>query len=249
MNISVLTLFPEWILQGVNISVVGRAIQNELLTVSAINIRDFSYDKHKRVDDYPYGGGAGMVMQAAPIYRAYQTLMDKIQSTKSKVKMIYCTPQGDPFDQKMAEKYSKEEELIFLCGHYEGIDERVLEMIEMDWVSIGDYVLTGGELPALVMIDSIARLIPGVLHNQDSANQESFQGSLLEYPHYTRPQSFQGKTVPDVLLSGHHEKIENWRREQSVLRTFERRKRLLDQADLSEKEKEQIAQWESEKGL
>jgi len=245
MEISVLTLFPEWILQGVNTSIVGRAIQKGLLSVAAINIRDFSQDKHRRVDDYPYGGGAGMIMQAAPIYDAYNALMKK--KDKTKVKTIYCTPQGKTFDQEMAKAYAKEDELVFLCGHYEGIDERVLEMIDMDWVSIGDYILTGGELPALVMIDSISRLIPGVLQNSESTNQESFQDCLLEYPQYTRPRQFKDKEVPEILLSGHHQKIEEWKREQSILRTFQRRKALLDLADLTQKEREQIFLWEEEK--
>lgn len=235
MNFHILTLFPEMILNGLNTSIIGRAMAKDLLTVEAINIRDFAENKHNRVDDYTYGGGAGMLMQAGPVYGAYQSVAEK---AKSKPRVIYLSPQGQTFSQKMAEEFAKEEELVFLCGHYEGIDERVLEEIVTDYVSIGDYVLTGGELPAMVMIDAISRLIPGVLHNDASAEFESFQDNLLEYPQYTRPVEWHGKRVPEVLMSGHHVNIEKWRREQSVIRTAQRRPDLLELADLSEKEKE-----------
>jgi tRNA (guanine37-N1)-methyltransferase len=232
------------IMQGLDTSITGRAMDKGLISVNTINIRDYTEDKHKRVDDYPYGGGAGMVMQAEPIYKAYGYLAEHIKLSKEdsnsyqRPKVIYVTPQGSIFNQSLAQEFANEEDLIFLCGHYEGIDERVLDMIVTDYVSIGDYVLTGGELPAMVMIDAISRLIPGVLNNDVSSEFESFQDSLLEYPQYTRPETFLGQKVPEVLLSGHHANIEAWRRQQSILRTYERRPDLLDKADLTEAEGE-----------
>ena len=216
----ILTLFPKMVMDGLNTSIIGRAIDAGLLEINAVNIRDYSTNKHMKVDDYPYGGGAGLVMQPEPVYRAYK---DLTKNMKKKPRVVYLTPQGTTFHQEMAKELAKEEELVFLCGHYEGIDERVLEEIVTDYVSIGDYVLTGGELPAMVMIDSISRLVPGVLHNDDSAGDESFESGLLEYPQYTRPPVFLDKEVPEVLLSGHHENIRRWRHEQSVKRTKERR--------------------------
>ena len=224
-------------MNGLSTSIIGRAMANELLTIEAVNIRDFAENKHNRVDDYTYGGGAGMLMQAGPVYGAYRSVAEK---AKSKPRVIYLSPQGQTFSQSMAEEFAQEEELIFLCGHYEGIDERVLEEIVTDYVSIGDYVLTGGELPAMVMIDAVSRLIPGVLHNDTSAEFESFQDNLLEYPQYTRPEEWHGKKVPEIQLSGHHANIEKWRREQSVIRTAERRPDLLEKADLTQKEKELV---------
>ena len=235
MNFHILTLFPEMVMDGLSASIIGRAQNKGLLSVEAINIRDFAENKHNRVDDYTYGGGAGMLMQAGPVYGAYQSVVEKAQS---KPRVIYLSPQGQTFSQSMAEEFAKEEELVFLCGHYEGIDERVLEEIVTDYVSIGDYVLTGGELPAMVMIDAISRLIPGVLHNDVSAEFESFQDNLLEYPQYTRPEEWHGKKVPEILLSGHHANVEKWRREQSIIRTAIRRPDLIEKAELSEKEKE-----------
>ena len=224
-------------MNGLSTSIIGRAMANELLTIEAVNIRDFAENKHNRVDDYTYGGGAGMLMQAGPVYGAYRSVAEK---AKSKPRVIYLSPQGKTFSQSMAEEFAQEEELIFLSGHYEGIDERVLEEIVTDYVSIGDYVLTGGELPAMVMIDAVSRLIPGVLHNDTSAEFESFQDNLLEYPQYTRPEEWHGKKVPEILLSGHHANIEKWRREQSVIRTAKRRPDLLEKADLTQKEKELV---------
>lgn len=244
MNYHVLTLFPEMVSQGLNTSITGRAIEKGLISVNAVDIREFSEDKHKKVDDYPYGGGAGMVMYAEPVYKAYGYLSNHIKLTKDKVsayqkpRVIYVTPQGNIFNQSMAEEFAVEEDLIFLCGHYEGIDERVLELIVTDYVSIGDYVLTGGELPAMVMIDVISRLIPGVLNNDVSSEFETFRDNLLEYPQYTRPEVFMGRKVPEVLLSGHHANIEAWRRQQSIIRTYERRPDLLENADLTEAERE-----------
>ncbi len=249
MNFHVLTLFPEMIMQGINTSITGRAIDKGIISVNPVNIREFSSDKHSRVDDYPYGGGAGMVMQAEPVYKAYGYLLNHIKMSKEnsdtyhKPKVVYVTPQGSTFHQAMAQELAKEEDLIFLCGHYEGIDERVLEMIVTDYVSIGDYVLTGGELPAMVMIDAISRLIPGVLNNEVSSEFESFQDNLLEYPQYTRPEVFMGLKVPEVLLTGHHANIETWRRQQSLLRTYERRPDLLEKADFTEKEREFLTQY------
>ncbi len=233
MNYHILTLFPQMVEDGLNTSIIGRAIKNELLSIDAINIRDYTNDKHGHVDDAPYGGGAGLVMQAEPICNAYEALCNKI---KKKPRVIYMTPQGKVFNQSIANELAKEEDLVFLCGHYEGIDERALELIVTDYLSVGDYVLTGGELPAMVMIDCISRLIPGVLHNNISAEIESFHDNLLEYPQYSRPEVFQGKQVPSVLLSGHHKNIEQWRRNESIRRTFERRPDLLETANLSKKD-------------
>ena len=230
MNFHVLTLFPEMIEQGVNTSITGRAISNGLISLNTINIRDFSDNKYGHIDDYPYGGGAGMVMQPGPVYDSYQSVVNQIGY---KPRVVYLTPQGKVFNQHMAVEFSKEKDLVFLCGHYEGIDERVLEMIVTDNVSIGDYVLTGGELPSMVMIDAISRLVPGVLNNDDSAEFESFNDNLLEYPQYTRPAEFMGKEVPPILLSGNHPKVDQWRREQSIIRTIERRPDLMENANLT----------------
>ncbi|HJC90019.1 MAG TPA: tRNA (guanosine(37)-N1)-methyltransferase TrmD [Candidatus Mediterraneibacter excrementigallinarum] len=264
MNFHILTLFPEMVLNGLNTSIIGRAVNSGLLSIEAVNIRDYAFNKHQSVDDYPYGGGAGMLMQAEPVYLAWEAVEEKIKARRElpteneaalaeqakipeqskaaenegkRTRVVYLSPQGNVFNQKMAEELAQEEDLILLCGHYEGIDERVLEEIVTDYVSIGDYVLTGGELPAMVMVDAISRLVPGVLHNNVSAEFESFQDNLLEYPQYTRPEEWHGKKVPPVLLSGHHANIEKWRREQSILRTKERRPDLLEKCELTEKEK------------
>lgn len=233
MNFHVLTLFPEMIEQGINTSITGRAINNGFIGVDAINIRDFAGNKYGQIDDYPYGGGAGMVIQPEPVYKSYQSVVEKIGY---RPRVIYLTPQGKVFNQKMAKEFSLEKDLVFLCGHYEGIDERVLEMIVTDNVSIGDYVLTGGELPSMVMIDAISRLVPGVLNNNVSAEFESFHDNLLEYPQYTRPATFMDKEVPPILLSGNHPKVEKWRREQSILRTMERRPDLMQDAVLTKED-------------
>lgn len=243
MNYHVLTLFPEMILNGLHTSIIGRAAEKGLLSIEAIDIREYSTDKHRHVDDAPYGGGAGMVMQPMPICDAYDALCEKIGK---KPRVIYMTPQGKVFNQKIARELAMEEELVFLCGHYEGIDERALELIATDYLSVGDYVLTGGELPAMVMIDCISRLLPGVLNNETSAEFESFQDGLLEYPQYTRPEEYRGLRVPEVLLSGHHKNIEAWRREQSIKRTLERRPDLLEEAVLSKKEAEYLKSLENQ---
>ena len=243
MNFHVLTLFPEMIEQGMNTSIIGRAIAGGYLSVQAVNIRDFAFNKHQKVDDYPYGGGAGMLMQAEPVYLAYESVEKKIGK---KPRVIYLTPQGRVFHQEMAREFAREEDLVFLCGHYEGIDERVLEEIVTDYVSIGDYVLTGGELPAMVMMDSISRMVPGALSNQESGETESFSGGLLEYPQYSRPEEWHGRKVPPVLLSGHHANIDAWRREQSLMRTAKYRPDLLKTADITNKEWNLIRQWRKE---
>ena len=233
MNFHVLTLFPEMIMNGLETSILGRAAAKGIVSFEAVNIRDYTLERHGKVDDYPYGGGAGMVMQAEPIYRAYEALVEKIGK---KPRVIYMTPQGQTFNQGIAVDLAKEEDLVFLCGHYEGVDERVLEMIATDYLSAGDYVLTGGELPAMMMIDCISRLVPGVLNNNVSAEFETFHDNLLEYPQYTRPEVFMGKKVPDILLSGRHANVEKWRREQSIIRTLKNRPELLEDAVLSKKE-------------
>ena len=238
MKFHIMTLFPEMVEQGLRTSIIGRAEQKGLLSIQAVNIRDYAFNKHQSVDDYPYGGGAGMLMQAEPVYQCYKAVC---QETKEglegkKPRLVYLSPQGRTFNQNIAEEFAQEEELILLCGHYEGIDERVLEEIVTDYVSIGDYVLTGGELAAMVMVDAIARLVPGVLHNDVSAEFESFQDHLLEYPQYSRPEIWHDKQVPPILLSGHHANIEKWRRDQSMIRPAWNRPDLLEKADLTEQE-------------
>ena len=240
MNFYILTLFPEMVMGGLTTSIIGRAVQAGFLHIEAINIRDYSANKHQKVDDYPYGGGAGMLMQAQPVYDAWQAVAGRIGK---KPRCVYVTPQGKTFTQKDAKDFAAEEDLILLCGHYEGIDARVLDEIVTDYMSIGDYVLTGGELPAMVMVDAISRMVPGVLGNQESGSFESFEGNLLEYPQYSRPEEWNGRKVPPILLSGHHKNIEDWRRQQSILLTQQRRPDLLEQADLTEEE------WDWLKGI
>lgn len=234
MNYYIMTLFPDMVMNGLNTSIIGKAMEKELLSIKAVDIRDYTTDKHRHVDDYPYGGGAGMVMQAQPVYDCYK---DIVKNLDKKPRVLFMTPTGKNFNQEMAKELANEENLIFLCGHYEGIDKRVLDKIVTDEVSIGDFVLTGGELPAMVMIDAISRLIPGVLNNDISAETESFTDNLLEYPQYTRPEVWEGEAVPSVLLSGHHANIEKWRREQSLLLTRERRPDLFEKVELTKKDK------------
>ncbi len=225
MNFHILTLFPDMVTQGLANSITGRAIKENKISVDAVNIRDFADNKHRKVDDYTYGGGAGMLMQPQPVYDAWKSVQP--DDTK-RIRTIYVTPQGHTFNQKMAEEFAKEDELVILCGHYEGIDERVLEEVVTDYVSIGDYVLTGGELAAMVMVDAIARLVPGVLNNDSSAEIESFHGNLLEYPQYSRPEVWHDKPVPKALLSGNPKEIGAWRLEQAVKRTKARRPDLYE---------------------
>ena len=222
IRFDILTLFPDIFNSVMSESIIGRAINDGLVEINPVNIRDYTNDKHNRVDDYPYGGGAGMVMQAQPIYDAYKS----IAGVDKSIPVIYMSPQGKQFTQKMAQDLALNDRIILLCGHYEGVDERVLEEIVTDEISIGDYVLTGGELPAMVVIDAVSRLIPGVLA-EDSTKEESFSNGLLEYPQYTRPVEFMGKKVPEVLLSGHHANIKKWREEESYKRTLKKRPELI----------------------
>jgi tRNA (guanine37-N1)-methyltransferase len=223
MKFTVLTLFPEFIENSMHTSICKRAIENGYLELETCNFREYTENKNGRVDDYPYGGGAGMLIQAQPVYDAYMAV-----TGGKKVRTIYLTPQGEVFNQAKAHELAEEEELVFLCGHYEGIDERVLEKIVTDNVSIGDYVTTGGELPAMILIDAVSRLVPGVLHNEDSAGTESFSDGLLEYPQYSRPEEWMGKKVPEVLLSGHHANVEKWRLEKSLEETLKYRPDLYE---------------------
>lgn len=269
MNYHVLTLFPEMIEAAFYTSITGRAAGKGLLTLDAVNIRDYAEEKRKgRIDDYSYGGGAGMIMQAEPVWRACQDVLEKIRlrqqteetgqaaetnetaetdktagTIEKKTRVIYMSPAGKTFDQGLAAELAEEEDLIFLCGHYEGIDQRVLDEIVTDEISIGDYVLTGGELPALVCMDTIARLVEGVLSNEDSAQTESFMGDgLLEYPQYSRPEVWHEKAVPPILLSGDHAAVDRWRREQSLLRTAQRRPDLCECAVLDRKDRKFVAE-------
>lgn len=238
MQFDVLTLFPE-MFDVLDESIIGRAKEKGLINVNLINIRDFSKDKHKKVDDTPYGGGAGMVIGPDVVYDAYKFVKDE------KAKVIYMSPQGKKLDQKKVEELSKQEHLILLCGHYEGVDQRVLDKIVDEEISIGDYVLTGGELPAMVLIDSVSRYVEGVL-KEDSTKEESFSQGLLEYPQYTRPEIFEGQQVPEVLLSGHHENIDKWRRKQSLKRTLNKRPDLLKKIELSDEDKKILEEIKNE---
>ena len=258
MNFHVLTLFPEMIENCMKTSITGRAIEAGTIDVEAVNIRDFAFNKHQSVDDYPYGGGAGMLMQAEPVYLAWESVIRSIQKRSTAVsacdaavglsrpRTVYLTPQGRTFDQAMARDLASCEDLILLCGHYEGIDERVLDEVVTDFVSIGDYVLTGGELAALVVMDAVSRMVPGVLGNDESASTESFSAGLLEYPQYSRPQIWHGREVPEVLMSGHHGNVDAWRREQSIIRTAKWRPDLLKTADLTNKEWNFVRQLKKE---
>ena len=232
MKFDVLTLFPE-MFEPLKQSIIGKAEEKNLLDINVINIRDFSKNKHKKVDDTPYGGGAGMVMQADVVYEAYKSIKDE------KAKVIYLTPQGKVLNQKKVEKLSKEEHLILLCGHYEGIDQRVIDKIVDEEISIGDYVLTGGEIPAMVLIDSVSRYVDGVL-SADSISEESFSQGILEYPQYTRPETFEDVKVPEILLSGHHENINKWRRCEALKNTYLKRPELLENVELSEEDKKYL---------
>ena len=232
MKFDVLTLFPE-MFTPLKESIIGRASKNNCIEINITNIRDFSKNKHKKVDDTPYGGGAGMVVRADVVYDAYKSVA--LEDTK----VIYLTPQGKTLDQEKVQKLSKEKHIVLLCGHYEGIDQRVIDEIAPEEISIGDYVLTGGELPAMVLIDSVSRYVSGVL-SEESIKEESFASGLLEYPQYTRPEEFCGKQVPEVLLSGHHKNIENWRRKKSIEITYNKRPDLLEKLTLTNEEKQYI---------
>ena len=234
MRFDILTIFPDIFDVVLGSSIIGRAQENGLLSIKAWNIRDYTKDKHKKTDDYPYGGGNGLVMLAQPIYDAYKAV---VQDLDYKPYFIYMSPQGKRLDQKLVEELAKHEHLVLLCGHYEGVDERVLEMLVDEEISIGDYVLTGGEIPAMVLIDAVSRTVPGVLSNDESYGDESHMNGLLEYPQYTRPYEFMGKKVPDILLSGHHANIARWRRAQSLKRTRARRPDLFEKLELSAEDK------------
>jgi len=250
MRFDVLTLFPDIFKPVLNESIIGRAQEKKIIEINTINIRDFSLDKHRKVDNYPYGGGTGMVMMAQPIYDAYLSIVEKLDY---KPKVIYLSPQGKLFHQKMAERLKEEKHLILLCGHYEGIDERIIEEIVDEEISIGDYVLTGGELPAMVLIDCISRLVPGVLASEESYSDESLYNGLLEYPQYTRPSEFRGKKVPEILLTGHHANINKWRRRQSIKRTYIKRPDLFEKLDLSDEDRrlleEDLSKDESQQNI
>ncbi|GAK38537.1 tRNA (guanine-N(1)-)-methyltransferase [Paenibacillus sp. TCA20] len=256
MKVDVLTLFPEMFHGVFGTSILGKAQAKGIVSLNALNFREYAGNKHGQVDDMPYGGGGGMVLKPEPIFAAVEDLLNEADqdaqssaaaksaeetqpetSSAKQPRIILMCPQGETFTQKKAEELSKEEHLIFICGHYEGYDERIREHLVTDEISTGDYVLTGGELPAMVVIDSVVRLLPGVLGNETSAVTDSFSTGLLEYPHYTRPAEFRGHKVPDILLSGHHKNIDAWRREQSLLRTLTRRPDLLEQVELTKKEK------------
>ena len=235
MKFNVLTLFPE-MFSALDESIIGRGKEKGLIDINLINIRDFSKNKHKKVDDTPYGGGAGMVMEPTVVYDAYCSVKEP------NAKVIYMSPQGKTLNQQMVQDLAKEENIILLCGHYEGIDQRVIDEIVDEEISIGDYVLTGGELPAMVLIDSVSRYVEGVL-KEDSIQEESFTNGLLEYPQYTRPEIFLGKRVPEVLLSGHHENIKKWRRNQSIINTYLKRPDLLKEIELSDKEQKMLSEY------
>ncbi|MEW9667611.1 tRNA (guanosine(37)-N1)-methyltransferase TrmD [Ammoniphilus sp. 3BR4] len=225
MQIDILTLFPEMFTGVLGTSIVGKAAEKGLVSFRTLNFREFSVNKHGQVDDYPYGGGAGMVLRPEPLFHAVESLTE---DTEKKPRVILMCPQGERYTQKKAEELAKEEHLIFLCGHYEGYDERIRQYLITDEISIGDFILTGGELPAMTIIDSIVRLLPGALGNEVSAHTDSFSTGLLEHPHYTRPAEFRGWKVPEILLSGHHAKIEEWRKKESLKRTLQRRPDMLD---------------------
>lgn len=244
MRIDILTLFPEMCNSVLGESIVGRARENGFVEINSINIRDYTADKHNRVDDAPYGGGTGMIMQTQPIYDCYKSLCETLGK---KPKLIYMSPQGKVLDQQKVKELAKEENIAILCGHYEGVDQRIIDEIVDEEISIGDYVLTGGELPALILADSISRMLPGVLANDDAFQQESHYSHLLEYPQYTRPVVWHDMEVPQVLLSGHHANIEKWRREQSLKRTYERRPDMLKDANLGKNDKKYLSSLEDDR--
>lgn len=238
MKFDILTIFPEIFDAVLGSSIIGRAQENGIISVKAHNIRDFTLDKHKKTDDYPYGGGNGLVMFAQPIYDAYKSITENLDY---KPHFIYMSPQGKLLDQKLVEKLAEHEHIVLLCGHYEGVDERILEELVDEEISIGDYVLTGGEIPAMVLIDAVSRAIPGVLSNEESYGDESHKDGVLEYPQYTRPYEFMGRKVPDILLSGHHANINAWRRLQALKRTKAKRPDLFEKLELTAEDKKLLA--------
>jgi len=239
MKISILTLFPEMCNAYLSESIIGRARSAGKVKIECVDIRDYTKDKHRRVDDTPYGGGMGMIMQVDPVYDCFQAICEKDGTVPH---LIYLTPQGKTLTQKRVVELSKLDNIALLCGHYEGIDERVIEELQPEEISVGDYVLTGGELPALILADSVSRMLPGVLSNDECFEEESHFNSLLEYPQYTRPYEWRGRKVPDVLLTGHHANVDKWRREQSLKRTAERRPDMLEKADLTKEDIKYLSQ-------
>lgn len=235
MRIDILTLFPDMCNAVLNESIIGRARKAGKVEINCIDIRDYTLDKHRRVDDKPYGGGMGMIMAPQPIYDCFQSLCSE---TGDKPHLIYLTPQGRTLTQERVKELARLEHIALLCGHYEGIDERVIEELQPEEISVGDYVLTGGELPALIVADSVSRMLPGVLSDDECFEEESHYNSLLEYPQYTHPAQWNGREVPEVLLSGHHANVEKWRREKSLERTLERRPDMLKNAELTKKDRE-----------
>lgn len=244
MRIDILTLFPDMCKSVLSESIIGRAQQNSIIRIEYHNIRDYTYDKHRRVDDEPYGGGMGMLMKAEPIYDCFRSICNTLNE---KPRFIYMSPQGLPFTQKKAKELSKHDNIAILCGHYEGVDQRVIDELIDEQISIGDYVLTGGELPALVLVDAISRMIPGVLSNLECFQEESHYNNLLEYPQYTRPSEWRGRKVPEVLLSGHHENIQKWRQRESLLKTFNLRPDIIEKEKLSEYQKQLLDKLLNEK--
>lgn len=244
MKITIMTLFPEMCNAVLDESIIGRARKNGIIEIDTVNIRDFTHDKHNRVDDAPYGGGMGMLMQTQPIYDCFASLCS---ADGKKPHLIYMSAQGKTLTQKRVKELSQLPNIAILCGHYEGVDERIIEEIVDEEISVGDYVLTGGELPALILSDSIARMIDGVLPNDEAKELESHYSGLLEYPQYTRPPEWHGKKVPDILLSGHHGNIDKWRREKSLERTLERRPDMLKSAELTKKDREYLAKLKENK--
>ncbi len=240
MRIDILTLFPQMFEVPFSFGIFKRAVDNGLVSLNLHNIRDYTHDKHHTADDYPYGGGAGMVLKPEPIFEAVEAIRDSITGEAGELPVIFLTPQGRPFSQSIALELSRNRHMVFICGHYEGVDERVCEHLATDEISIGDYVLTGGEIPAMVVIDAVVRLLPGVLGSEESPQDDSHAGGLLEYPQYTRPAEYRGCAVPDVLLSGNHAQIARWRREQIIRRTMERRPELLDRANLGREDKKLV---------
>ncbi len=246
MRFDILTLFPEMLEAVLNDSIIGRAQEKGLIEINYVQIRDFAFNKHKQVDDYPYGGGNGMVMQAEPIFLAYQSVCENLEY---KPMTIYLSPQGKTLKQGLVKKFAKKEHIVLICGHYEGVDQRVLdELVDME-VSLGDFVLTGGEIGAMALVDAVARLIPGVLKSEESFSEESHYNGLLEYPQYTRPEIWHDKKVPDILLSGHHKNIQAWKREMAIKNTFKKRRGMLNRAKLTDKEKKMVIELKKSEKL
>lgn len=246
MRFDIITLFPETVECVLNESIIGRAREKGILDIRCIQLRDYAFNKHRKVDDYPYGGGFGMVMQAEPIYQAYKAITESLDY---KPYTIYMSPQGKTFRQSTAKKLAKKEHIVILCGHYEGVDQRILDEIVDDEISIGDFVLTGGEIAAMAVVDSVSRMVDGVLREEGSYSEESHFNGLLEYPQYTRPEIWNGKSVPDVLLCGNHKLISEWKRKMSILNTFKKRRGMLSKAKLTEKETELVEELKRKKQL